>query len=335
MGKFKMTSIKDSIKDMETEETQAGKEAFRVGEGILSNVSKASAGLKITNLARDRIEKNPKNKYSISGIPALAESIKQYGLVQPLHVAPEKDGKYMLLGGERRLTAIDQLIEDPDTPEWTEETLIPCVVKGIEDVKLDLSPENKERYAIITTNRESRAYTDGDIYMELQEWKLIIEELRKKGIEYISHYDESGQEEQLTIKGEKTRDILSQATGMSRSQINQFELVHNRGSEGIKDALVEGKLSVGTAAKAARELTKEEQEGVAGLLQKGEKVTAADIAKHKMAEERETITGSRFRSDIKAILTGLKEREVILDGIQLEKYHYHIRQIEKLLISQD
>ena len=90
--------------------------------------------LTIVNVRREQIVKNEKNEYSISGIPSLAESIKQYGLVQPLHVADIGNEKYKLLGGERRLSAIDMLIADDSVPDWTSETLIPCVIKGIDDV---------------------------------------------------------------------------------------------------------------------------------------------------------------------------------------------------------
>lgn len=328
MGKFKMPSIKEMEQEMPKEEKTG--EKFKVGAGLLSDVSKSSVLMKISNLPRNKIAKNPKNKYSIKGIPALAESIKQYGLVQPLHVAPEKDGKYLLLGGERRLTAIDLLIENPDVPEWSEDTLIPCVVKGIEDVKLDLSEENKERYAIITTNREAREYTDGDTYMELQEWKLIIEELREKGIDYISQYDEDGNELQVSIKGAKTRDILSQTTGISRGQVNKFETVHNKATEDLKNALLDGKITVSVADKAARELTEEEQNQIAEAADRGEKLTTADITGMKKGE-RKIITPALFRSDIKSITKTLKEQEIVLDESDWEKYYFHIKQIEKIL----
>ena len=103
--------------------------------------------------------------------------------MQPLHVDdPDPEtGTYKLLGGERRLTAIDLLIEDESVTEWTKDTLIPCVVRGKDAVKLDLSDENKERYAIITTNKEQRIYTDADRYMEIQEWKKSFRNFVKRG----------------------------------------------------------------------------------------------------------------------------------------------------------
>ncbi len=332
MGKFKMPSIKEI--GPEKEQTENTGERFRVGSGLLSDVSKGSVLMKITNIPRDKIVKNPKNKYSISGIPSLAESIKQYGLVQPLHVAPAEEGKYLLLGGERRLTAIDLLIGDPAAEEWTEDTLVPCIVKGIDDVKLDLSPENKERYAIITTNKEGRVYTDGDTYMEIQEWKKIIDELREKGIESISQYDDDGNESLIPIRGEKTRDILTRAVGISRGQVNKFETVSNKGSEGLKNALLDGKISVSVAEKAARELTTEEQEKVAAAAGQGKKITTASLAspaKQEYRKESRKITMEGFQKDIRGITSRLEEKEILLDGTEAEKYYFHIKKINELL----
>ena len=328
-GKFKMPSIKDV--EQEENKDVVVKEKFKVGAGLLSDISKGAVVMDVVNIPRDQIQKNPNNHYSISGIESLAESIKQYGLLQPLHVMETENG-YRLLGGERRLTAIDTLIKDDAVSDWTEDTLIPCVVKDAEDVKLDLSPENKERYAIIISNREQRAYTDGDRYMEIQEWKKIIDELRSKGIEYINGVDEEGNEKKVGIKGEKTRDILAQATGMSRGQINNYETVHNSGTDKLKDALLQGKISVSTAAKVAKDLTDEEQDSIAEAVEKGEKVSPADIA--AQAKKEYVLTQTEFKKDIKNILSAIKEKEISLDGKEQEKYHFHIRQLEKLIGGQ-
>lgn len=182
-GKFKMPSIKDV--EQEENKDVVVKEKFKVGAGLLSDISKGAVVMDVVNIPREQLQKNPKNQYSISGITSLAESIKQYGLLQPLHVMETENG-YRLLGGERRLTAIDTLIKDDAVSDWTEDTLIPCVVKDAEDVKLDLSPENKERYAIITSNREQRAYTDGDRYMEIQEWKRSLMNYAQKELNILT-----------------------------------------------------------------------------------------------------------------------------------------------------
>lgn len=323
-GKFKMPSIKDV--EQEENKDVVVKEKFKVGAAFMEKEETVSMNIK--SIPREQIKKNPENKYSISGIPSLAESIKQFGLAQPLHVAEEENGVYKLLGGERRLTAIDMLIADETVTDWTKETRIPCVVKGINDVKLDLSPENKERYAIITTNKEQREYSDRDTYMEILEWKKIIEELREKGIEYIDGRGDDGKENPIAIKGEKTRDILSKTTGISRGQVNKFEAVEKNGTEKLKDALLSGKISIATASKAAKKLSEEEQDRIAEEAQQGAEITGTEILNR--AEEKVEITAARFREDMQNILTVLDEKEVILDGEKQQKYFSYIRQLELL-----
>ena len=129
----------------------------------------------------------------------------------------------MLLGGERRITAIDKLIEDPNVPEWNEDTLIPCTIKDLDKIKLPLSDEAKEQYALITTNKEARKYTDADRYIEVQAWKRIIDELRANGVDTINMEDKD-----IQIKGEKTRNILARTTGMSQGQIQRYNKVRKQ-----------------------------------------------------------------------------------------------------------
>ena len=95
-GKFKMPSIKDV--EQEENKDVVVKEKFKVGAGLLSDISKGAVVMDVLNIPRDQIQKNPNNHYSISGIESLAESIKQYGLLQPVHVMETETG-YRLLGG--------------------------------------------------------------------------------------------------------------------------------------------------------------------------------------------------------------------------------------------
>ena len=74
-------------------------------------------GLKLFDI-EDIIE-NHLNFYSQDGIEELAENIKTYGLMKPLEVY-QKDDKYILIGGHRRLKALQYLFElgeiDADIP---------------------------------------------------------------------------------------------------------------------------------------------------------------------------------------------------------------------------
>ena len=46
------------------------------------------------------------NDFPVNDIEELTESLRLFGLLQPLVVKPDGDGTYLLLGGERRYTAI-------------------------------------------------------------------------------------------------------------------------------------------------------------------------------------------------------------------------------------
>lgn len=47
----------------------------------------------------------PRKKFTDTAMDDLVLSVKEYGVIQPLIVCPEKDGKYELIAGERRLRA--------------------------------------------------------------------------------------------------------------------------------------------------------------------------------------------------------------------------------------
>lgn len=193
---------------------------------------------------------------------------------------------------------------------------------------MDLSDENKERFAIITTNKEQRVYSDGDRYKEIQEWKKIIEELRSKDIEYISQINEDGNEKQVNIKGEKTRDIIAKTTGMSTGQINKFEKVHNNASDDLKEVVSKGKMSIGIAEKIVSNFSHEEQDKIAESINNGEEFDISSVRKDNSKTE---MTPELFKKDIKSIVSTLKKKQIIFDKKEKEKYDFYIGQLEKLI----
>ncbi len=62
----------------------------------------------MTQVAIDLIQRNPRQpreKFDLEELENLAESIREHGVIQPLIVAPGKNGVYILIAGERRLQA--------------------------------------------------------------------------------------------------------------------------------------------------------------------------------------------------------------------------------------
>lgn len=312
MAKFNRSMIKGL-------DTEAATGELKVGAGLLSEVSKGQAEMKLVYLRRDEIDKNGKNMYSIQAIDSLAWSIRVFGLLQPLHVTRKENGRYGLIGGERRLTAIDELIADDGVEKWNEDTLIPCVIKDPNDVDLPLDTELKERLSIMTTNKEARKYTDADKLMEIREWKEIIEALRAANIESLPGVDEEGNEQNIVIKGETTREILAKTTNMSRGNINKYEKVENQGSEAIKEALLNNQVSVGTAEKIVDNFNREEQGQVLKeLLEGGEQITPQAVEqkvedkKSEIPDGMTEITPAVLKKDLKMVAKLLKGEKSIL-----------------------
>ncbi|KKQ60451.1 MAG: ParB-like protein partition protein [Parcubacteria group bacterium GW2011_GWE2_38_18] len=74
------------------------------GETIISTVVDDEKG-RILNLSPDQIKVNhlqPRKNFSEPQLAELVESIKLYGIIQPL-IVTKKDGEYELIAGERRL----------------------------------------------------------------------------------------------------------------------------------------------------------------------------------------------------------------------------------------
>ncbi len=338
MGKFTLDSIKGGkAKDPkvvgESKIESGQNEDLRVGSGFFENLQKQHVGQEVIFVPRSKIVKNPENFYTIGDISSLAQSIRFSGLSQPLEIKEMGDGQYMLLGGERRLTAIDSLIADPEVDGWTDDPLIACIVKDVKHISLPLSPERKEDFAIITTNKETRVYTDADRYQEIKKWKEIIRELRENGVESFGMEDGAGNETSIPIRGAKTRDILSQTTGISSGQLHKYETVEKNGSKNLQDALLSGKITVATAAKAASTLNQKEQDALAKAAGKQEIQTEQVTGFQEKEKQVSVIALQDFKKDISGIMDLLDQKEVTLDEKEKEKYDKYVRQLTNLLLK--
>ena len=144
---------------------------FTLGNG-LGNMkpSNFSAGIntqrfgQVIYVSPDLVVPNPKNKYEVTNIDELADNIAVYGLLQPLLVkGPFPDKTYMLLGGERRWTAIKKVMaENPKAAKKLEK--IPVEVYGPSDLD-----EIDEEIIIRETNSQAR---NMEKYRKQDVWEL-------------------------------------------------------------------------------------------------------------------------------------------------------------------
>ncbi len=96
-------------------------------------------------LGIDRIDPSPRNpRRTFEGIDELAESIRAYGLLQPV-VVREQDARYELIAGHRRFAALQLLAErEPKVARWR---VVDAVVRdeGEEEAYLLTLTENLQR----------------------------------------------------------------------------------------------------------------------------------------------------------------------------------------------
>lgn len=82
-----------------------------LGGGDLPIASNSVARVKQDSVGKIRIDSievnpnQPRTKFDEEALRELADSIKTYGLIQPITVRPIANGKYQLISGERRLRA--------------------------------------------------------------------------------------------------------------------------------------------------------------------------------------------------------------------------------------
>lgn len=226
---------------------------------LLNDESKKKARniREIQYLRRGQIRKNPKNNVSINGIEELAQDIRMCGIEQPLVGYVLESGDYMLLTGERRLTAVDKLIEDGI---WDPENdLIPFIVVSLEDYDLPIDNDLKERYAILRTNAFNRVLTDADKVVQAADYTAIVKSLKKNGYkEMIIGYDEQGEPVAKSISG-RTREVVADMMGISTGQMSKIESIEKHGGDKLKQAVRSGDMSI-AAASALSQYPEEKQD---------------------------------------------------------------------------
>lgn len=148
------------------------------------------------------IEANVENFYSIEDIESLKHSIKTTGLQEPPVVLPKNDkGKYVLISGERRWTAISQLIEEGET--GFEDIYVKIL--SPDELDIPLSYEDKVKYLIVTANLH-RNSTNEDILTEMKTLRAIYEKLKENGEPVPCNL----------------RPFIAESLGMSETQVQRY-----------------------------------------------------------------------------------------------------------------
>ena len=165
----------------------------------INNVSNAS---KIYFIGIEKIINNNLNDvYADQDISDLVESIKRYGLKQPLSVVREGDSLYRLIAGHRRLAAIKYVLSAGEGVKFGNRVLmnqVPCI--------FDESFENEDdEFLNLLSSNVSGTKTEEDMKKIIQRTAEIYE--KRKGLpEYAG----------------KKRDVIAKMAGVSPRSVDKY-----------------------------------------------------------------------------------------------------------------
>lgn len=144
------------------------KSKFNLAEVLGDTVSKLNT-MQVREIPLDQLEENPDNPYAQTGIDELAESIEVVGLQQPLVVVPVEGGRFRILAGHRRRSALEKL----------ERKTAPCVVL---DADLDPSLRVLILHWTNTMARGGAGLTAENTFAAAKEIKEALLDLKQRGV---------------------------------------------------------------------------------------------------------------------------------------------------------
>lgn len=191
----------------------------------------AGSGMQVVMIDRKNIIINPDNRkiYRIGDVSRLKEDIKTNGIRQPLEVVELDGGNYKLIGGERRLTACEELAKEGDARFEA----LPCVI-------LKLKYDDDEKIALITANATARDLTDGERLAQYETLKEIL--TRRKNLGGLSG---------------KVRDELCRILGLSTGAAARLNAISENCGEDTKRELQAGEITLMGAYRRAQEIIAE------------------------------------------------------------------------------
>ncbi len=191
----------------------------------------AGSGMQVVMIDRKNIIINPDNRkiYRIGDVSRLKEDIKTNGIRQPLEVVELDGGNYKLIGGERRLTACEELAREGDTRFEA----LPCVI-------LKLKNDDDDKIALITANATARDLTDGERLAQYETLKEIL--TRRKSLGGLSG---------------KVRDELCRILGLSTGAAARLNAISENCGDDTKQELQAGEITLMGAYRRAQEIIAE------------------------------------------------------------------------------
>ena len=189
------------------------------------------ARFRTKDISIHKIYSNGKNFYPQEGIEEKAAEILAVGMLENIAVmyAPEEQGEYRIISGERRWRALKMLVEQG----YKEFEVVTCQVR---------SPANphEEKIELIIAN-SSRVKDTATLLREEAELKSELEYMRDNGIK-LRGYD---------LSSGRLRDVIAGMLKMSKTKVAQIETVNNNLITEFREALENNRITFSAAYELA------------------------------------------------------------------------------------
>lgn len=190
------------------------------------------------------IDPNPKNLYSMDGLPELADNIEAVGLMEPLIVKRTDSGRYTVISGHRRRAALRMIAERAENYPESMEEKIPCIVEDSGDGLSQDDPAEAEKVRslidelkLLYANSDTRVLSSADTAMQVRRIREVLTELKELG---------------CTLPG-KLRDHVAAAAKVSASRIARLDVIEKNLTEPkLRKAWEDGILGETNAYEIAR-----------------------------------------------------------------------------------
>ena len=191
----------------------------------------------------------------------LVDSIKKFGVLEPVMVIPHKDGGYEMVSGHRRMRA--------------------CQLAGIEDIPVIV--RNLDRDEAIISMVDSNLKREEISPMEkARAYQMKTDAMKRKMGRRTK--EEIAQDEAMGIKRMSADEELAQQVGESPATIQRYKTLNKLVPE-LQDLVDKGKIPVNTGADIAQ-MKPKEQKVLADAIQKEAKVPSGTKAKELKKESQ-------------------------------------------------
>lgn len=272
------------------------------GEGtVLKQIRKAKS-MKVINIKLEDLipfEGHPFKLYEGERFLELVESIKQMGVMQPIHVRPVDGGKYEILAGHNRVNAAREAELDK----------VPAIVRD------DLNDEDA-RIFVVDSNFNQRSSSEMKP-SELANSLDMLNEAMKKKSGYRSDKEDGSQSDNRS----RTMNLIGKKHNLSQATIARYIRIAHLIRQ-LQDRLDNKKIGMGVATHLSY-LKQMEQQTVESLLE--ENLTIDTEQAKTLHKESESLkNGILSNETIRRILgpktSGVKVKSVKLDSDFLSQF---------------